>query len=525
MQYNTLLKYSFPILLVASLIVFTANLGGISIYILDEAKNATCAREMFERGDWVVPTFNQELRTDKPPLHYYFMQVAYRVFGTNEFAARFFSALMGLGTVLITFGFASRLLNKATGFWAGIVMLASIQFAVQFHLATPDPYLIFFITLGLFSFVAAHEWNSRRYLLLFYFAIACATLAKGPVAIALPGLILLAYLLLRQQLTWASFGWSLYPWGVLLFLVLVVPWYVLVHIETEGAYTEGFFFKHNVSRFTSTMEGHGGSIFLIPLFVITGLFPFSLFIGQGAVRAWQNRTNSLLMLSLITVAVFVGFFSISQTKLPSYPVPCFPFAALLIGYYFDGLLANFRWEKYRINLIVWSILALCFPIGIYVAIVEDKSLHSLPHLSYYFALLPIGGLAIWFFARKRPVVTLGIMAVSFYSTALLFFYEVFPQADAQNPVVKTQSVWETHPTIIAYERYNPAFSFYHRQPIDKLPSVAAVKAFVAQYPETLVLTNTRDDAALDSLGKAFEKVGDVRDLFETRKTRVYRAKR
>ena len=157
-------KRGFFILLIAACCIFTANIWGISIYILDEAKNANCAREMFERGDWVVPTFNYELRTDKPPLHYYFMQIGYLLFGVNELGARFFSALMGTLTVLTTYFFSAKLLDKVSGFFAGFVMLASIQFAAQFHLATPDPYLIFFITLSLFSFYYAYQTKNKKYL-------------------------------------------------------------------------------------------------------------------------------------------------------------------------------------------------------------------------------------------------------------------------------------------------------------------------------------------------------------------------
>src|SRR6478752_9922944 len=91
------------ILLAVSVVVFFANIGGTSIYVLDEAKNAGCAMEMYQRGDWVVPTFNGVLRTDKPPLHYYFMKVAYGIFGINSFSARVFSSLMGIFTVLSVF--------------------------------------------------------------------------------------------------------------------------------------------------------------------------------------------------------------------------------------------------------------------------------------------------------------------------------------------------------------------------------------------------------------------------------------
>ncbi len=88
--------------------ILIIRLGATPIYILDEAKNAQCAREMLQRGDFIVPTFNGELRVDKPPLHYFFMMAAYKMFGINEFAARFFSVIMGLLTIWFRFGYINR---------------------------------------------------------------------------------------------------------------------------------------------------------------------------------------------------------------------------------------------------------------------------------------------------------------------------------------------------------------------------------------------------------------------------------
>lgn len=513
----------FYILLIASLIVFTANIWGVSIYILDEAKNATCAREMYERADWIVPTFNFELRTDKPPLHYYFMQVGYFLFGINEFGARFFSALMGFFTVLITYFFTHKALDRLTAFFAGLAMLSSIQFATQFHLATPDPYLIFFITLSLFSFHYAHQTKEKTYLYLFYVAIALAVLSKGPVAIALPGLILLIYLISQKDFTLKTIQWALNIPAILLFLLLVLPWYILVHIKTQGAYTEGFFLKHNVSRFTSTMEGHGGGIYMIPLFIITGLFPFSLFIFQAFYSGWKKRKNALIQLSMITVLVFVVFFSISRTKLPSYPAPCFPFAAILIGYYMKELVVHLHVTKYKINLIVYSILAFLFPLGIYFGVTFDSSLKDLQHVAFFFMLLPIGGIAIWFY-HKQPLPVFFTIGGSFYMTSLLFFYFVFPKVDLQNPVNEGISKLENIEKVVAYQRFNPAFAFYYRKPIEKLPHLKSVEEYLSENRNTLIITNTRSKASLDSL-KRFEILYDKKDLFEPRNTKIFKSKR
>ncbi len=91
------------VVLAAAAIVFFTNLGAPQLWDEDEPRNAACAREMLERGDWVVPTFNYELRTQKPVLLYWCMLASYSVFGVNEFAARLPSALFAIGTSLLTY--------------------------------------------------------------------------------------------------------------------------------------------------------------------------------------------------------------------------------------------------------------------------------------------------------------------------------------------------------------------------------------------------------------------------------------
>ena len=91
------------------------DLGGPRLWDRDEPRNAACAREMLERGDWVVPTFNAELRVLKPVMKYWLMISAYKVFGVNEFAARFWSAVFALATVWATYFIGRRLFDASAG--------------------------------------------------------------------------------------------------------------------------------------------------------------------------------------------------------------------------------------------------------------------------------------------------------------------------------------------------------------------------------------------------------------------------
>src|SRR5262245_33074643 len=90
------------LLLLAVIVVLFANLGGGALWDEDEPLNAACAYEMHERGDWIVPTFNAELRTHKPILLYWGMLAAYHVLGISELSARLASAVMAVVSVWAT---------------------------------------------------------------------------------------------------------------------------------------------------------------------------------------------------------------------------------------------------------------------------------------------------------------------------------------------------------------------------------------------------------------------------------------
>src|SRR5437660_7403198 len=121
--------------------LFLPNLGGPSLWDIDEGNNAEAAREMLDSGNWVVPTFNFQLRVDKPALLYWLQIGAYRAFGINEFAARFPSAVAALVTVLLAYELARRMFGAATGLIAAIILVCTGGFCASAHFANPDSLL------------------------------------------------------------------------------------------------------------------------------------------------------------------------------------------------------------------------------------------------------------------------------------------------------------------------------------------------------------------------------------------------
>lgn len=451
------------LLTILSAVIFFANLGGTSIYILDEARNAGCAMEMWQRHDLIVPTFNGALRTDKPPLHYFFMMLAYTLGDVTPFAARLFSALAGVLLVVVVYRKIRAILSEPVAFYTALVLLSSMQLAIQFHLAVPDPYLILWITLSLLSFYTGFEENRRADMRWFYIAAALGFLTKGLIAIVFPGMIVSLYILLTKRVTWTTIRKLQLPIGILLFLIIALPWYIAVGYQTDGAWLRGFFIEHNLDRYTRTMEGHRGFPLAPFAIVVAALLPFSVFIIQAVRLALrQRKEHPFLLYCLIVVVTITGFFSFSKTILPSYPAPAIPFLAVILGYYLHALAEGRQTRGTIAAFVVHSVLCLAIPIGVYIALGQEKALTSLQWTAGLFLVLPFGCLAgVLFYFRGQREQFVYAWAGGWMIATLLFFYVAFPVVDQKNPVTESRPVVQAHidHEFVAYRRFNPAFVF------------------------------------------------------------------
>ena len=515
------------------------RLGATPIYILDEAKNAQCAREMLQRNDWVVPTFNGELRTDKPVLHYYFMMTAYSIFGVHEYSARLFSALLGVLTVLITFYFTKRYTNVITAFCSALVLFASTQFLFEFRLSVPDPYLIFFITAGLFTSFTYLNENKLSYLLLAATSFALATLAKGPVALALPGLCLFIWIIIKRKWN-LLFSWKMLP-ALILLASITLPWYIAVDKATDHAWTRGFFIEHNINRFSGSTEGHGGFFLITLLFVLVGLLPFTSFSGEVKKNRKHVFSEDLVKFSGIVVLAFVVFFSVSGTKLPNYPMPCYPFAAVIIGRYLSAIISGeAAIKKYPLYILI--VLGVAIPIAGYFAIAAEQEANSLKSLSLLLLLLP-GALIVIALKWKNISALKKVVAIAgaYMLFNILALHIVYPKLYSQNPVTKTLPLVQKH-LVYSYKRiskssyyksrnsrymltedegefYNPAYNFYLDKPVQKFYNLDTLQAALQQNPSAVVVSRAYDEAELQKL--KLIKLAEHHDLFESPTTVVY----
>jgi 4-amino-4-deoxy-L-arabinose transferase-like glycosyltransferase len=380
------------VLVGVSVAVMFTNLGGARLWDRDEPRNAGCAREMLQRGDWIVPVFNGQLRHQKPVLLYWMMMGAYDMFGPSEWAARFWSATLSVGSVLLTYVMGRRLFSPRAGLVGGIVLATSLMFVVAGRAATPDALLIFFTTLALTIYVVAtlapHGGTSiklraaeafpRRWpvVVALYAALGLGVLSKGIVGFVMPMAIIGMFMLIARlpplDARWLETQgaaarlairllrpfaprhflktfWAMRPvTGVAVVLLVAAPWYLAVGIATSGEWTRLFFLQEHLGRATTALENHHGGIWYYPVAIALGFFPWSVLMAPLAIGVDRRLTRDSGSRLAYTFAVcWIGaqvvLFSFAQTKLPSYVTPCYPALAMLMGVCLDRLALGRKW--------------------------------------------------------------------------------------------------------------------------------------------------------------------------------------
>jgi 4-amino-4-deoxy-L-arabinose transferase-like glycosyltransferase len=334
--HNRLAHYVLLLTVTAALTL--PGLGAISLWDIDEGLNAEAAREMLESGDWVVPTFNFKPRTSKPALLYWLQALAYQRFGINEFSARLPSALAGAAAVLLIYELGRRMFSPGTGLLAGVIAVSTVQVSVLAHAATPDALLLAALMLTFWLFWTGAENGSRRWTWAIGLGCGLAVLTKGPVGVVMPAAVIGYFFLARRQARRLLDVRLLAGIGIT--LLIAGPWYALVGAETRGKFLQAFWETENVGRFLAPMEGHSGSAVYYPLTVLVGLAPWSVVLLPVLWDALRSTSISPLEDSgrgdtgaicflICWAAVYVGVFSLAQTKLPNYILPAYPPLALL----------------------------------------------------------------------------------------------------------------------------------------------------------------------------------------------------
>ena len=322
------------VLFALAIVPYFIDLGGSSIWDANEAFYVETPREMMERGDLITPYFNYEPRINKPVLSYWIVGAFYHLFGVSVGVERLTIAL-GAMVIIACAAVLGRISAHSLGSdGRGAALLAAVGLSALPRLLMLgrrifiDIWITAFMSLTLVFFALSERFPERRrlFLILMYVAAGLGMLTKGPVAIVLPGLAFLVYLLVQRELR--RVGEMMLPLGAVIVLLIVVPWYAALYHAHGWEYIRSFIVSENLERYTS---GYGvyqdrSPWFYIPV-VLGDSFPLSPVLIAAALAAWRER-DRFTVLMWCWIGVIVGFFSLSAGKQDLY---IFPTVAAVVG--------------------------------------------------------------------------------------------------------------------------------------------------------------------------------------------------
>lgn len=526
-------------LLIAWAVVCLPNLGISSLWDIDEGNNAEAAYEMMESGNWIVPTYNYNLRVDKPALLYWLQIASYTTFGVTEFAARFPSALGGLFSLFATYALGTIMFGAGTGFFAGLILLAMPAWAGSAHFANPDSLLNACVAWSFFVFFKGYQNNNSTWLLWGGIITGIGMLAKGPIALALPLLIIFLFLLWEKQTKRLL---SIHLLGALfLFFLIAGPWYIWVGVETKFQWHRGFFFTHNLGRFSTAMENHSGPWFYYLLVIAIGSAPWSAFIGMTLLNAKKELFNtelstqanidrSAIRLLATWIIVVLVFFSISSTKLPNYILPLYPAIAILTS---RAMLAwknqphaypNWLPKTGMVILVLVGIITSTAMILVStqadISWIKGRKIPRLEQMAFI-GLIPIscGIVALVLAAKRNRIAILALLCLGCISfTGALGAWNGGNLNEIKAPKLLSQLLPEDHLTreivIATYDWFQPSITFYCKRQINILTSEDEVTQFLEQpIPAYLFMPEKKWDSLAPKHSMRVKKIGQATDFY------------
>lgn len=298
----------------------------------DEPRFAEAAREMMERGDWIIPYFNQEYRFDKPPMSYWLMRLSAGLLGGfSEFAVRLPASVSAGLVALMIYEMGRRRFEGMTGLWAAIGWLSCVQVLIHGRMAVADMPLIAAITGSTWAVweLLTQPGGARRWQVLLYLSLSVGFLAKGPLAIVCPLLTVLLYRFVfwRKPLPYEKLGLG---WGIPLMLGLIGLWGIPALYLTDGLFWQQGMGRHVVERGMTPLNGRGFTPFFYLISSLFSLFPAIAWLG-GAVEMTRKNWNADLAFLLAWLLGPYLIFSFYATQLSHYVLPAFPAAFLLLA--------------------------------------------------------------------------------------------------------------------------------------------------------------------------------------------------
>jgi len=361
-------------------------------------------------GGTITPILYGHPWLEKPALYYWRAMSFFKEFGVSDWSARLPST-SGAGLLILLIFLHMRRFRPGGQLDAALITASCVAIIGFARGASTDMQLAAPFCIGMLGWYAWYETGKKFWLFDLYFFGAAATLAKGPIAPFLALAVIFCFVALRRE--WSVLRRTIWIPGVLLYLIMVLPWYIAVQ-HANPSFVREFFLEHNLQRLTTDRYKHHQPIWYYLIVLLIGLMPWTVMAGRAFVEAfkdsiaeWKVRINPRRYLGfqrtgdafpefLVLWALFpILFFTFSESKLPGYILPSLPPLTILTGDYLNRVrrIGLPRW-------LLWSHAALC---GLLVFVLVLAPQHMV-----YNTLVPPTG---WLIAAAISAIVIGIGVV------------------------------------------------------------------------------------------------------------------
>lgn len=339
---------------VVSLLVFASFNGQSHLFDWDEINFAEAAREMIVTGNYSVVQINFEPFWEKPPLFFWLQVICMKVFGINEFAARFPNAMAGVLTSITLFTIGRRHYGKAFGWLWTFAYCTSLLPILYFKSGIIDPWFNLFIFFGVYSTWRSIYGDSKQAVWALYAgsSIGLGVMTKGPVALLI---LLMVY---GVFFIWKRFKVPLTIRQILFFILTLIVvgglWFFIEWISGRGYIIQDFI-NYQIRLLQTQDAGHGGPFYYHFVVLLIGCFPMSIFaLGGFANSDKSGKLLELHRIMFLLLVLVLLLFSAVSTKIIHYSSLCyFPLS------YFA---ANFLWLRYEKKLQLNTIQKITLPV-------------------------------------------------------------------------------------------------------------------------------------------------------------------
>jgi 4-amino-4-deoxy-L-arabinose transferase-like glycosyltransferase len=493
-------RYYLLYLLLLCGLLFFPGLGARDFWAPVEPRYAEIARIMFDKGEWIVPRVNGDLYTDKPILYFWLVLIASKIAGAvNEWTVRLPVALGGTGFVLGSFFFARDFFSPRIGLLAAAMLATSMRVVWEARWAHVDSLFCWFFVLALYYAARAFIKGRSNDILVAYFFMGLATLAKGLIGVVLPALLLVGFMIARRD--WRAIAAAKLHLAIPIFLLVVAPWVYLVSSATDGKWLSDFIYVHHLQRYTAG-AGHRQPVYYYLTTLPVDFLPWTIFVipALAAYRPYRRAmVEPAKLFAVLWFFTVLLFFTASDTKRDLYLMPLLPTLAFLVAHCIDDLAAGRLAQGALYRSLALSFFALVVVSGLALPAAawllrRDAFSVSLPVAA---ALVAGGGLVVFYLTKGQPskvvAATVLLMGLSLLSAVTWIFPYIEPFKSRRFFSLEVEKIVPPTATLYIYADTMNDFNYYtRREIIPVVRSPAEVKERLAGRPGAFMLIKSRD---------------------------------